>query len=423
MWHAMGGYWGGVDLEGFAAYGAEEGERCYSEGVHFYVPTLESWWGASAGVVEGDQAGRFFEEYHARLRAEGVDGVKVDVQASLESVCGAEGRVGMYEKFRRGLEGSVGKYFGGEGLINCMSCANDIVYGMGAGSVMRTSTDFWPTKPETHGLHVWTNAAVGLWFGEFVVADWDMFQSGLGDGWAAFHAAARAVSGGPVYVSDKPGSQDFGLLRKLVCADGRVLRCDGVGRICRESLFRDPTKENVLLKVWNTVGNGRAGLVGVFNCRYGVEGMIGGVVLPADVEGLRGEKFVVYLHGRGTVHVVRRGGRDGTTEDTEGTEDGGGGGVEISLGQAGWEVATIVPFGRVAVIGLLDKLNSFGAVGEMSVSGNEVRVALRDGGVFGAYCVERPRGVMFEGEEVGFLREGNLLRAEIPRAGMVAILA
>ena len=180
VWHAMGGYRGGVDLEGFAAYGVEERERRYSEGVHHYVPTIESWWGTSAGVVEGDQAGRFFEDYHARLRAEGVDGVKVDVQASLESVCGSEGRVGMYEKFRRGLEGSVGKFFG-DGLINCMSCANDIVYGMRAGSVMRTSTDFWPTKPETHGLHVWTNGGGwGLWFGEFVVAGLGYVSVGAG---------------------------------------------------------------------------------------------------------------------------------------------------------------------------------------------------------------------------------------------------
>ena len=380
------------------------------------MPTIESWWGAAAGVIGGEDAGRFFEDYHAALRAEGVDGVKVDVQASLESVCGSEGRVGMYEKFRRGLEGSVQKHFG-DGLINCMSCANDLLYGIDGG-VARTSTDFWPTKPETHGLHVWTNAAVGLWFGEFVVADWDMFQSGLGDGWAAFHAAARAVSGGPVYVSDKPGSQDFGLLRKLVCADGRVLRCDGVGRICRESLFRDPTKEEVLLKVWNTVGGGRAGVVGIFNCRYGVEGVIGGEVSARDVGGLAGEAFVVYLHGRGMAHVIGRTGNE-TTESTEGTERGT---VGISLGQAGWEIATIVPMGRVAVIGLVDKLNSFGAVGEICVGGNEVRVGLRDGGVFGAYCVARPRGVMFEGAAVGFLWEGSLLRVKVPRAGTVVIL-
>jgi raffinose synthase len=403
VWHAMGGYWGGADLEGMRGYGAEERERHYSEGVHHYVPTIESWWGTSAGVIDGDQAGAFFEGYHARLREEGVDGVKVDVQASLESVCGMEGRVRMYERYGRGLRGSVEKYFGGEGLINCMSCANDILYGIDGG-VTRTSTDFWPNKPETHGLHVWTNAAVGLWFGEFVLPDWDMFQSGLEGGWNAFHAAARAVSGGPVYVSDKPGQQDFALLKKLVRADGRVLRCDGPGRLCRESLFRDPTKEEVLLKVWNTAGGGRAGVVGVFNCRHGVDEEIGGSVSPGDVETLSGEEFVMYLHNAGLVYrMVRREHR------------------ALRLGQAGWEIATIVPFGRVAVIGLLDKLNSYGGVRETGGGGNEVWAALRDGGVFGAYCAERPRRVAFEGREVAFGWQDGLLRVEIPAAGRVVV--
>ena len=35
--------------------------------------------------------------------------------------------------------------------------------------------------------------------------------------------SARAISGGPVYVSDKPGSHDFDLLRKLVLPDGKGL--------------------------------------------------------------------------------------------------------------------------------------------------------------------------------------------------------
>jgi raffinose synthase len=33
---------------------------------------------------------------------------------------------------------------------------------------------------------------------------------------AAVHAAARAVSGAAVYVSDYPGTHDFSLLQKLV---------------------------------------------------------------------------------------------------------------------------------------------------------------------------------------------------------------
>ncbi len=50
---------------------------------------------------------------------------------------------------------------------------------------------------------------------------------------ARLHAAARAVSGGAIYVSDKPGAQDFSLLRELVLPDGTVLRGQLPGRPTR----------------------------------------------------------------------------------------------------------------------------------------------------------------------------------------------
>ena len=40
---------------------------------------------------------------------------------------------------------------------------------------------------------------------------------------AEAHAAARAVSGAAVYVSDYPGNHDFDLLKKLVRATSRSL--------------------------------------------------------------------------------------------------------------------------------------------------------------------------------------------------------
>ena len=60
---------------------------------------------------------------------------------------------------------------------------------------------------------------------------------------AALHAAARAVSGGPVYVSDRPGRHDFGLLRRLVLPDGSVLRCAQPGRPTPDCLFADPQRD------------------------------------------------------------------------------------------------------------------------------------------------------------------------------------
>ncbi len=48
---------------------------------------------------------------------------------------------------------------------------------------------------------------------------------------------ARAISGGAVYVSDKPGEHDFELLKALVLEDGSVLRALLPGRPTRDALF------------------------------------------------------------------------------------------------------------------------------------------------------------------------------------------
>lgn len=61
---------------------------------------------------------------------------------------------------------------------------------------------------------------------------------------------ARAVSGGAVYVSDKPGQHDFSLLRKLVLPDGSILRALLPGRPTRDCLFTDVLRDrHSLLKV------------------------------------------------------------------------------------------------------------------------------------------------------------------------------
>jgi raffinose synthase len=246
--------------------------------------------------------------------------------------------------YHEALEGSVQTHFQGD-LINCMSCANDMFYQSPASTVTRTSTDFWPDIPSSHGLHLWTNAQVSLWFGQFSHPDWDMFQSGHPMG--AFHAAARAVSGSPIYVSDKVGAHDFDLLQKLVLPDGTILRAQSIGLPTRDCLFADPTQDATLLKIWNvnTVG----AVLGVFNARYGSgETRIGtatdtldlpsdevaadeskgdgdgsghsepvkieephvpstpisGAISPSDIPSLNGERFAVYAHHAREVRVL-----------------------------------------------------------------------------------------------------------------------
>ena len=406
VWHALNGYWGGVDDSSLPGYDARPMRRDHSPGILEFTPgwttSLNEYFGGFVSVVPPRHIARFFQDYHRHLRAQGVDGVKVDNQATLEGVAaGLGGRVVLMQRYHEALEGAAQTHFAGA-LINCMSCANEMFYSAPASTLTRTSTDFWPNDPASHGLHLYTNAQVGAWFGEFVHPDWDMFQSGHPMG--AYHAAGRAVSGGPVYVSDKPGVHDFALLHKLVLSDGSVPRADLPGRSTRDCLFHDPTREDVLLKLFSR--NGEAGVVGVFNARYEAENAlppIAGVVCPADVEGLVGDRFAVFAHSTGEVRALAR-------ADV----------WEVSLPPLTSEVFTIVPIiDGFAPIGLADKLNSGGTLASVVRRDGVCDVSLRDGGPFVAWCRREPTEVSTGGAALTFTYDAAscLLSVTVPSAG------
>lgn len=387
VWHAVGGYWGGVDEAAFAEYEPRSVKRAFAPPIVDAAPIVEFVWGTVAGVVPPKHIDRFYHDYHRRLRQQGVDGVKVDNQAVLEGVAATlGGRVALLRRYREALEGSAQTHFLGN-LLNCMSNANEMFYSALNSTLTRTSTDFWPFRDESHGLHQYTNAQVGLWFGEFVHPDWDMFQSAHPQG--AFHAAGRAVSGGPVYVSDKPDEHDFALLRKLVLPDGTLLRAREPGRPTRDCLFHDPTREPVLLKVFNH--NLEAGVIGVFNARYDEKGTepVSGHVSPADVVGLAGERFAVYAHYKRSLNVLAR------TESRA-----------LTLPQLTAEVVTVVPVDEggpagcgVAPLGLPACFNSAGAILSKGwLTDALYQCAVRGLGELLVWCQREPQSVTVDGQ-------------------------
>jgi raffinose synthase len=326
--------------------------------------------------------------------------------------------------YREALEASAAKHFGGRlntsgaaipavNLINCMSNAQETWYGSRVSTLLRSSIDFFPSMPETHGAHLYTNAQVGLWFGEFMHPDWDMFQSG--HEWGAFHAAGRAVSGGPVYVSDKPGKHDFALLAKLVCSDGTVLRCDAPGLPTLDCLCVDPTRDDVLLKIWNVCGG--ASVVGIFNARYCpgrpeplvLEGSVGPADVPvaaapvghAVVPG-QSARYACYAHEAKVLTILEREGR-----------------YPLALPERGFELFTMVPIERgFAPIGLADKFNSAAAVRSSTwTADGAVQVELRDGGEFLAWCEAAPTSVEVNGASLPFSyeRKTGALRVSVGR--------
>lgn len=103
--------------------------------------------------------------------------------------------------------------------ISCMSQAPQILFHAQMPQnrppyLVRNSDDFFPEIPTSHPWHVFVNAHNALFTQHLnCLPDWDMFQT-IHD-YSGFHAAARCVSGGPIYITDVPGQHDLDLIAQM----------------------------------------------------------------------------------------------------------------------------------------------------------------------------------------------------------------
>ena len=355
VWHAVLGYWGGVDPK---APKMQKYRPYYSKAVHTdeIRKVNPARWESEHfdfGMIDHRKAAEFYEDYHASLKQQGVDGVKIDVQSAIE---GHGERIALTKAVRSGLENSVEEHFGGN-LINCMSCSNDHIYHCKKSNLMRSSNDFFPDDPLSHSNHIYTNAVCSIFMKEFTWCDWDMFQTSHPYG--AYHAAARAISGGPVYVSDRVDEHDFDLIRSLLDRDGHLLRCSAVAIPTMDCLFTDPAAQKSLYKIFNR--NGYSSVVGVF--AFGGE-LRSIRVSPSDVPGNTEGHYAVYSHKAGETSVLRH--------DEA---------MEVSLEGIQWDIITISKIENgFAVIGLTEKLNCGGAVRKIETNRDCLFVQVADAG-------------------------------------------
>jgi raffinose synthase len=344
-------------------------------------------------LVPPSAIAQFYGDFHRSLRAQGVDGLKVDNQAALEGLGeGSGGRIALMQRYREALEGSAHVNFGGN-LINCMSCSTDMLYSARASNLVRSSDDFYPNNPETHGRHVVTNSLFGFWFGQFVQPDWDMFHSAHPAG--AFHAAARAISGGPIYVSDKPGQHDFDLIKSLILADGRTARTLKPAVPTADSLLANVLAGDAPFKAF--APNASNWIVGAFHCHYGADEItVSGFVSSDDVPELRGKDVIAYADGS-----IRRLP------------------TPIQLGALEYRLITLAEVvDGFSVIGLVRLLNPGGGVGKVTRDRKCVVVEALAGGEFLAYSQLKPRSVEIRSgatwAEIPFQWESESVRVFLP---------
>jgi raffinose synthase len=394
-WHAFEGYWYGVDP------GSPAGQAYRVFDVTQTAHNRPADEPARRVLVHPDDVARFYHDYYRELRRAGVDFVKVDNQGSLDHFLNAETTppTPTMQRYQEAFQSAAAHHFKSE-TLHCLSQVGDVLFHLDSGNVMRNSEDYFPTRPETQGQHVFRNALNNVFMRTFCIPDWDMFQSSRPA--AAFHAAARAICGGPIYISDKPGEQDFDLLRKLITRDGRALRCPQPALPTRDCLFTDACRKPHLFKIQNR--NGDTGVIGLFNCHWDENGgepvggepvggePVSGSYSASDVDALAGERFALYQHHNGQMKV------SGSTDSHP-----------ITLPPLGWELVTVAPVVRgVAVIGLVNKLNSSAAIkAQRWLTPDLLEIILHEPGPLALYLERESCRASAAGVDVELTRTGD----------------
>ncbi|XP_022847247.1 stachyose synthase-like [Olea europaea var. sylvestris] len=423
VWHALAGAWGGV-RPGATPLNAKIVPCKQSPGLDGTMADLavEKMIEGSIGLVHPDQADEFYDMMHSYLAKVGITGVKVDVIHTLEYMSeDYGGRVELAKKYYKGLSKSLSKNFNGTGLISSMQQCNDFfLMGTEQISMGRVGDDFWFQDPNgdpmgvywLQGVHMIHCAYNSMWMGQFILPDWDMFQSD--HCCAKFHAGSRAICGGPVYVSDSLGGHDFALLEKLVFPDGTIPKCQFMALPTRDCLFKNPLFDSkTILKIWNI--NKYGGVVGAFNCQGAgwdpkeqrIKGYshcykpISGSVHVNDIEWDQkkeatelgeAEEYAVYL----------------TEDEKLFTTANNSDDIPIVIQSSTFEIFTFVPIKKLgraakfAPIGLTNMFNCGGCIQELAYNGTNAEIDVKGGGNFLAYSNVSPKKCYLNGSEVGF---------------------
>ncbi|RPB21592.1 raffinose synthase Sip1 [Terfezia boudieri ATCC MYA-4762] len=383
VWHATFGYWDGIAPGGWV-------DKNYK------TKTLKWHGGNNIMIVAEDDIGRLFDDFYKFLADCGVDGVKADVQASLDELDRGVDRYRITIAYQDAFKLASMNHFGRK-VIYCMAMQpyillNYLLSPSGSPPVLRNSDDFFPNIASSHPWHIFANSMNSLYTSHLgALPDWDMFQSSLPT-YGSMHAAARCISGGPIYITDSPGRHDLNLIKQMSASTP-----DGASGLIslRPSRVAIPMNPYIkyqgpqLLRVGNFVGGkGGDALLAIFNT---ATSSISELVHLADFPGIEpGEMYIVRAFSANT--VVYMGSLGGSNPKS----------ISLTLDPNGWEFFTATRVSKakgsyVGTVGLVDKIAGAAAiVSKNIIAGNNlgrggVEVRVKALGVLGYYVDNLPR--------------------------------
>jgi len=386
VWHTFEGYWSGIQID--SEVGKKYGDYLFPISEKVAVPDPSS-----------DKGEKFWDAWYKFMADSGVDFVKVDNQGALGWMTEGKLPVSFVQaQAHQNLEGPAEKYFN-LNVMNCMEQNIETIYQWEKTNLGRAAVDYTPISYTNPRNNCWLNVMNSLWFTQLLWPDYDMWMSH--DGHPEYYTVEHAISGGPIYTTDKPGKEKFEYYWPLILSDGLVIRPDQPALPTRKCLLNDPRTDLIPLSAFAPAGE--AGMLAVWNVDKFFR-PVKAELAPSDVEGIEGEKFAIYEYFSGKLLVKGRN-------------------ENFSEKLKGWEVKlySVVPVkDGFAPIGLVNKYISPATISQVKREPGKVTVELKEPGTFAAYCERKPKQVKRDGavlSEQLIEYSNNLLK--IKMAGLI----
>ncbi|MDE7414844.1 MAG: alpha-galactosidase [Lachnospiraceae bacterium] len=390
VWHALGGYWGGISQG--SVLDCNENPYLYKTVNGKLVPS----------PLTGE---RFYRDWYQELRQEGIDFVKVDGQSAVpyyfeNSLPVSEAARGMNQALESGAS-----YMDGA-IINCMGMAMENILARPTSAISRNSDDFVPNKENGFAEHLLQNAFNAIYHNELYCCDWDMFWTK--HEYSVKHSLLRAISGGPVYFSDKIGDTVPEVLKPLMYGDGRILMMERSAKPTEDCIFSNPMEIGVLklhnVASWGECGKG--GGIAAYNLTSQRQSY---AFKPTDIPDIEvTDAYWVYDFFGRKVFCLN------CSESYEGILEADG---------FAWFV--ILPKKKTgSCLGLLNKYAGFMAVESMQESDDTLISVVTESGVLGWISEREPRQVTTGTADVtkNVQRDGNLYSVLLPETSAKTVL-
>lgn len=245
LWYNFCGYWLGISPENDLPEPVGK--------------TLYSFNGSLLPGRSEENIQAFYRYYVETLKAYGFDFLKIDNQAfMLPLYMGGAEAVRQAKACNRALEEQTRVL--GMGLMNCMAQNTLNLDNTRYSSVARVSIDYKKFDRDMAKSHLFQSYTNTLLQGQTVWPDHDMFHSSDSI-CGALMARSKALSGGPVYLSDAPAGFVKENILPLIDEAGRLFRPQAPAVPTPESVFVNPLRSGRAYRVFAPTGDYAVSLI------------------------------------------------------------------------------------------------------------------------------------------------------------------